>query len=196
MANIMRDSRSFPRFGRWVRLIRYTEGNTLRGDQSAPDLDVIGRVTETPHPGFGSRYLTITPALGAVFNVKRQARGEQYTIGPSYITIHANEAWQWTWETAAEPTTRLAAPTFDLAAIIDGMGDLDPRLVRAEIAMRLIRVAAENLAGTPCSGAFRLLEEAKAVLGPATNGITGPGVAYAGEYVERFLDKLSEGVPR
>jgi hypothetical protein len=107
-------------------------------------------------------------------------------------------AWSlWLYPYTLSPAVGEAEPRpFDLAAIIDGMGDLDPRLVRTEIAMRLIRLAAAALAGTEYTVAFRLLEEAKAVLGPASNGINGAGVGYAVEYVNRFLDKLAVGAPR
>lgn len=89
-----------------------------------------------------------------------------------------------------DPTARLEGAA--LAAVIESIGDLDPRLVRAEIAMRLMRVAMGNLAGTEYVGVFRLLDTAKSVLGPATNGVNVAGVAYAVEYVERVLDTLTE----
>lgn len=185
-ANVMREREDFPKLRTFVRLVRYTEGNALNGDQSAPDIDVRGRVIETPHPSFLSNYLVIRPAIGERFRVQDQASGERYTIGPTSITIHANEGWRWTWEPAADPDAQVNLP-----AVIDAMGDTDPRLVRAEIALRLIRHAADNVRPTH-PGAATLLDEAKAVLGPVTNGITGPGVTYAAEYIERLLDKLAE----
>lgn len=48
---------SFPLVGERVSLVRFTEGNTLRGDHKSPDITVRGTVVESPR--HGSRYLVV-----------------------------------------------------------------------------------------------------------------------------------------
>lgn len=111
----------WPCLGARVRMVRYTEGNTLRGDQALPDLWAEGTVTETP--ASGQLFLSIAPdassrPLGTPVGRAEydRHRPEAWSISRRHVTIHWGERWQWTIQHLEDVVDEVADDVVHLAA--------------------------------------------------------------------------------
>lgn len=102
---------AWPALGATVRLTRYAEGNTLRGDHTVISLFVTGVVTETP--ARGSNYLSVEPdeytqvVVLPEMTVFDKEDPEAWSISRDKVTLHRKEFWRWTCEVLAPPEPKV-----------------------------------------------------------------------------------------